>query len=699
MAGPITIADLENAKVDVETIAGIANSTSPTIVDRLGRTRRTLDGVEDELDFKVAEIEAARVAGLSNINADVAEVDARKTQAINIDIPNAVATVAAINNRGAWAPATAYALKDIVLETGVWYMCVVAHTSSAAFATDVASKWRVYQGVTTGDLGANTTNGGTALITQYDLAGGRNLQDALKQTTNQNTSIYPTGSIVCLCGDSITDPSLQFTNAMPGLVNSGGIWEGRTLFNMAANGKLAQDWANSIASGNQSATPINSADTTTNLWRFVNAKPTEIFVQLGTNDRRTNLRTELQLETDLIKIAKFLLEKTTAFITFQCPPPFVYIAGSVSGFANFANADDAATRSAGIRAMYLRLRSLSSRIQVIDTHRHLFPNGTAETAYRWDSLAAAVHPQTGAVLMLDELHYSQIGQTLRAQIITRYQDPSAPYLVQAKVAPQTAYQTAALSAMCFVKAVGVGYVDIYADSIRNLLGSLTSGYPRGPLKNIPRNENALLAGAASLLRNLLRAKRFRLWDFTSTELVVTPTAVTYNQVDGGIQDYWRVSVSGTPAFPLGAALAYVVDLDRLPNAPPDNLPISIYVGGASGQGATVLPMIDVKPIFFSSGVQGRRQNASGGAVIGLYASNTATGTYSGTVSAAYPGLKLGTLTFANTGYLAPSFVADPTNFPGGTASLPDLPNYQSAIYAVLESGSLGEWGNVVIRPR
>jgi len=38
----LTVTDLENAKKDVDTIAGIANSTSETVEDRLGNTRYTL---------------------------------------------------------------------------------------------------------------------------------------------------------------------------------------------------------------------------------------------------------------------------------------------------------------------------------------------------------------------------------------------------------------------------------------------------------------------------------------------------------------------------------------------------------------------------------------------------------------------------------------------------------------------------------
>jgi hypothetical protein len=108
----ISIADLENAKLDVDHIAEIATSTLATSTDRLGTTKATMAGL---------------LGGL-----------------------------AAINNRGAWVTATLYLIKDLVSNAGTWYVCIVSHTSSAAFATDTASKWRVYQGVIEQDLASST---------------------------------------------------------------------------------------------------------------------------------------------------------------------------------------------------------------------------------------------------------------------------------------------------------------------------------------------------------------------------------------------------------------------------------------------------------------------------------------------------------------------------------------------------------------
>jgi len=72
-----------------------------------------------------------------------------------------IESLKAFNSRGAWAATTVYAVKDLVSNAGTWYVCVVAHTSSALFATDTATKWRVFQGIPASDLAASS---GSSLI-------------------------------------------------------------------------------------------------------------------------------------------------------------------------------------------------------------------------------------------------------------------------------------------------------------------------------------------------------------------------------------------------------------------------------------------------------------------------------------------------------------------------------------------------------
>ena len=44
----LTATDLQNAKLDVDTIAGIANSTANTVTDRLDASRRTIYSLQNE---------------------------------------------------------------------------------------------------------------------------------------------------------------------------------------------------------------------------------------------------------------------------------------------------------------------------------------------------------------------------------------------------------------------------------------------------------------------------------------------------------------------------------------------------------------------------------------------------------------------------------------------------------------------------
>lgn len=104
----ITSLDLSNAKLDVDHIAAIATSTSPTATDRLGNTKNTVTG--------------------------------------------AINTMKAFNPRGAFVTATAYAYKDLYTASGVVYLTVLAHTSTNIAADLAAGKIVIYKGLTEDDL-------------------------------------------------------------------------------------------------------------------------------------------------------------------------------------------------------------------------------------------------------------------------------------------------------------------------------------------------------------------------------------------------------------------------------------------------------------------------------------------------------------------------------------------------------------------
>lgn len=73
----------------------------------------------------------------------------------------ALLTASAGTPRGAWVTATDYALKDLVKQSGVLYLCLVAHTAGT-FLTDLAAgKWGVMSGGAASDI-AFTPTGSTS---------------------------------------------------------------------------------------------------------------------------------------------------------------------------------------------------------------------------------------------------------------------------------------------------------------------------------------------------------------------------------------------------------------------------------------------------------------------------------------------------------------------------------------------------------
>lgn len=105
---PVPSADPSDLLFNAAKLDEVINSSAPEYVDRLGVARLTAAG--------------------------------------------AMARYAALNPRGAWTTATLYAPRDLVLESGTWYIALDSHTSGATFAGDLAAHWRPEQGVTAADL-------------------------------------------------------------------------------------------------------------------------------------------------------------------------------------------------------------------------------------------------------------------------------------------------------------------------------------------------------------------------------------------------------------------------------------------------------------------------------------------------------------------------------------------------------------------
>ncbi|MDO8251391.1 MAG: hypothetical protein Q7T78_16960 [Rhodoferax sp.] len=130
--------------LNVENLDEFSGSTSDTFTDRLGSTKKTLTAYQREA--------AAAVNGL-----------------------------AAFNARGAFAGATAYALKDVYTSAGIAYVAVIAHVSSTVAADLAAGKVTVHQGATREDLAAPGASGGVGFMPAGVGAVAITVEDALRE--------------------------------------------------------------------------------------------------------------------------------------------------------------------------------------------------------------------------------------------------------------------------------------------------------------------------------------------------------------------------------------------------------------------------------------------------------------------------------------------------------------------------------------
>lgn len=135
-------------------------------------------------------------------------------------VAEAIASISTPVNRGAWASATAYSVKDIVLQSGTWYVCVVAHTSSGSFATDLAKKWRIYQGVLLSDLSDLVSNSLGAALMGYNSQLGyahRSVGSKLNEAPSIMDLMTPTQVADVRAGSA----SVDVTAAILAALNSG----------------------------------------------------------------------------------------------------------------------------------------------------------------------------------------------------------------------------------------------------------------------------------------------------------------------------------------------------------------------------------------------------------------------------------------------------------------------------------------------
>lgn len=192
----LSIADLNNAKQDVDHIAAVANSSSPTATDRLGNSKRTLSGIEADAVQRMDVIDAAAEGQRQGIQA-AAEV---------------------VLAGAGYAPPVAYAagltmsVRTQTVEHGGFVyapkLSDLPFTTSGTFET---GKFRLIQGVTGVDLAAAS---GSAMVGFTNGVAGaivRSVQDKLRDFVDpRDFGAHPITEV----GYETYDSTVAFDNAI-----------------------------------------------------------------------------------------------------------------------------------------------------------------------------------------------------------------------------------------------------------------------------------------------------------------------------------------------------------------------------------------------------------------------------------------------------------------------------------------------------
>jgi hypothetical protein len=512
---------------------------------------------------------------------------------------------------------------------------------------------------------------------------------------------YPRNSVLCQIGDSRTDIAVSAWagTSAKALQGMGGVFEGWTSYNMGQNGQSLAGYFATIASGNQSDPPINSASN--NLWRTVNANPQAIIISLMTNDFRTGARTAqlpakiTTARANLAGVINFLLEKTSASIILRMPPPIAFANPDPGGYTDCLDADDAAARSAAMRMLHLEWLNVSDRVIVIDTHRHIY-------GYRLDSVAAAVDPEGAGALMADTLHNTGLGASRECQVIERTINPAVPYTsgiitLGARTDVSPIFAIAQWAKTVVVQNSGAGYIDI----VRNPLDKIARLSDAAPLNHLPYVRLAAYYANLTDMKEIQRIGSYFIYFHNTGETFGPLLNTGFSDTPAG--GVWRLLVTGGPVAKTGPATIYVTSENEMPYASGNGVDhCVISINGpqpltVNAMGAASLNLLRGVKIL---GIPAcTRSESVGAATIGIYRATGAGGDINvSSVNYPYPGIELGVLTipngFRSSGFSGGNFAVNTTNFPSGIVSFTATSG--TVISAKVLTGSLGLYGQITI---
>ena len=179
--------DLINAKLDADTIAGVATSTGLTVIDRLGNTKNTLAGMSAVISASTAAI---------------------------------VASAAAVQGSLGYLPPVAYAAgisltlaSQTVGYSGQTYAPILSALPFTTSGTFEAAKFRLIQGVSGADLAAPTGSSTIGDIASYSGAYIQTLAELSAESVNLTSYLNPAQRASALAGDLLVDCTSGFIKA------------------------------------------------------------------------------------------------------------------------------------------------------------------------------------------------------------------------------------------------------------------------------------------------------------------------------------------------------------------------------------------------------------------------------------------------------------------------------------------------------
>lgn len=145
-----------------------------------------------------------------------------------------MARFAALNPRGTWVTATLYQPRDLVLDSGTWYIALDTHTSGATFAGDLSAHWRPEQGVTAADLASLSSSILGSYLIGIDFAAinlrtllytcfGRTMQENSAGVTPTNYAYPPLNALRYGADNTgVASSTTAFANMMLSVPTTGG---------------------------------------------------------------------------------------------------------------------------------------------------------------------------------------------------------------------------------------------------------------------------------------------------------------------------------------------------------------------------------------------------------------------------------------------------------------------------------------------